>query len=160
MVSCVCDNQMVKQNHGTSTNRNRVFHTFRKMLGRTLLFKRSICINTWRIVTLSERSIKSVVKCTEAEIWRCWTEFPTLYGEVSESWNLVNRMSTNLKTVKEKSVVGFNALCVWISDVINKTTGYDQITEIEKHVNESERKFEYTTKQLRELNAEYLVSSD
>ncbi|KNB42411.1 hypothetical protein JH06_4018 [Blastocystis sp. subtype 4] len=65
-------------------------------------------------------------------------------------------MSTNLKTVKEKSVVGFNALCVWISDVINKTTGYDQITEIEKHVNESERKFEYTTKQLRELNAEYL----
>ena len=44
--------------------------------------------------------------------------------------------------------------------MINKTTGYDQITEIEKHVNESERKFEYTTKQLRELNAEYLVSSD
>lgn len=72
----------------------------------------------------------------------------------------MNRMSTNLKTVKEKSVVGFNALCVWISDVINKTTGYDQITEIEKHVNESERKFEYTTKQLRELNAEYLVCSD
>ena len=69
-------------------------------------------------------------------------------------------MSTNLKSVKEKSLVGFNSLCVWISDVINKTTGYDQITEIEKRVNESERKFEYTTKQLRELNAEYLVGTD
>lgn len=71
----------------------------------------------------------------------------------------MNRMSTNLKMAKEKSTVGLNALCIWISDVINRTTGYDQITEIEKRVNESERKFEYTTKQLRELNTEYLVRS-
>ena len=66
-------------------------------------------------------------------------------------------MNTNLQTAKSKSIIGFNALCNWVSDVINRTTGYDQITDIEKHVNESERRFETTTKQLRELNTEYLV---
>ena len=54
---------------------------------------------------------------------------------------------------------GFNAICVWMSDVINRTTGYDQITELEKRVTASERVFENTTRSLRELNTEYLVRS-
>lgn len=45
----------------------------------------------------------------------------------------------------------------WSSGVINKTTGYDQITELEKAVTESERRFEQTTKELRNLNADYMV---
>lgn len=45
----------------------------------------------------------------------------------------------------------------WLNVVINKATGYDQITAMEKHVNESERRFESTTKKLREVNTEYLV---
>ena len=44
----------------------------------------------------------------------------------------------------------------WSSGVINKTTGYDQITELEKAVTESERRFEQTTKELRNLNADYM----
>ena len=45
----------------------------------------------------------------------------------------------------------------WLSIVINKATGYDEITAMENHVNESERRFEATTKKLREVNTEYLV---
>lgn len=43
--------------------------------------------------------------------------------------------------------------------MINRTTGYDQITELEKRVTASERVFENTTRSLRELNTEYLVRS-
>ena len=58
---------------------------------------------------------------------------------------------------KKKSIVGFNSLCVWMSSVFNKVTGYDQITELESRVTVSERVFENTTQSLRELNTEYLV---
>ena len=64
-----------------------------------------------------------------------------------------------MQVVKKKSINGFNAVCVWMSDVINRTTGYDQITELEKRVTASERVFENTTRSLRELNTEYLVRS-
>lgn len=64
-----------------------------------------------------------------------------------------------MQVVKKKSINGFNAACVWMSDVINRTTGYDQITELEKRVTASERVFENTTRSLRELNTEYLVRS-
>lgn len=68
-------------------------------------------------------------------------------------------MGRNLQVAKKKSINGFNAVCVWMSDVINRTTGYDQITELEKRVTASERVFENTTRSLRELNTEYLVRS-
>ena len=58
---------------------------------------------------------------------------------------------------KKKSIVGFNSLCVWMSSVFNKVTGYDQITELESRVTVSESVFENTTQSLRELNTEYLV---
>lgn len=64
-----------------------------------------------------------------------------------------------MQVAKKKSINGFNAVCVWMSDVINRTTGYDQITELEKRVTASERVFENTTRSLRELNTEYLVRS-
>ena len=66
-------------------------------------------------------------------------------------------MKDNLRNAKSQSVIGLNAFCNWVADIINRTTGYDQITDIEKRVNESERRFESTTKQLRELNTEYMV---
>jgi hypothetical protein len=59
--------------------------------------------------------------------------------------------------MKATSIVLFSKVVNWCSEVINKTTGYDQITEIENKVNESERRFEYTTKKLRELNIDYIV---
>ena len=62
-----------------------------------------------------------------------------------------------MNIAKKKSIVGFNSLCVWMSSVFNKVTGYDQITELESRVTVSERVFENTTQSLRELNTEYLV---
>lgn len=67
------------------------------------------------------------------------------------------RMGENLNTAKTKSIAGIWSLSNWANEYINKTTGYDQITAIENQVNEKERIFETTTKQLRELNIDYLV---
>lgn len=66
-------------------------------------------------------------------------------------------MGENLNTAKTKSIAGIWSLSNWANEYINKTTGYDQITAIENQVNEKERIFETTTKQLRELNIDYLV---
>ena len=66
-------------------------------------------------------------------------------------------MEKKLAEAKSKSSVRVNQFIDWSSDVINKTTGYDQITEMEKAVIESERTFEKTTQELRDLNASYMV---
>lgn len=66
-------------------------------------------------------------------------------------------MNDNLSTAKTKSIAGFWSLSNWLSEYINKTTGYDVITDIERRVNEQEKRFEDTTKRLRELNIDYLV---
>lgn len=66
-------------------------------------------------------------------------------------------MEKKLAEAKAKSSVRFNQFIDWSSNVINKTTGYDQITEMEKAVIESERVFEKTTQELRDLNASYMV---
>ena len=70
---------------------------------------------------------------------------------------LTNRLGKQMDVAKKKSAIGFNSLCVWMSSVFNKVTGYDQITELESRVTVSERVFENTTQSLRELNTEYLV---
>ena len=70
---------------------------------------------------------------------------------------MTRRASKNLNIAKEKSEKGIMKTVDWLSVVINKATGYDEITAMEKHVNESERRFEATTKKLREVNTEYLV---
>lgn len=66
-------------------------------------------------------------------------------------------MGKKLAEAKVKGSAHFNQFIDWSSNVINKTTGYDQITEIEKAVTESERTFEKTTQKLRDLNATYMV---
>lgn len=66
-------------------------------------------------------------------------------------------MNKNLSNAKTKSVAGIWSLSNWINILINKTTGYDQITELEKDVSVKEHVFEETTKKLRELNTDYLV---
>ena len=70
---------------------------------------------------------------------------------------VICRMNQNINTAKTKSIAGIWSFSNWLSEYINKTTGYDQITEIERTVNEQEKRFEETTKRLRELNIEYLV---
>ena len=108
-----------------------------------------------------EQAIHPVARTTKGQTGGDSRGFATVCVEVEsfgkDEWV---RVSTNLRDAKSKSIIGFNALCNWVSDVINRTTGYDQITDIEKQVNESERRFENTTKQLRELNTEYMVSLD
>ena len=66
-------------------------------------------------------------------------------------------MNKNLNSAKTKSVAGIWSLSNWINILINKTTGYDQITELEHEVTVKEHTFEETTKKLRELNSDYLV---
>lgn len=66
-------------------------------------------------------------------------------------------MNKNLNSAKTKSVAGIWSLSNWINILINKTTGYDQITELEQEVTVKEHTFEETTKKLRELNSDYLV---
>ena len=66
-------------------------------------------------------------------------------------------MTENLNNAKTKSVAGIWSLSNWINILINKTTGYDQITELEQEVTVKEHTFEETTKKLRELNSDYLV---
>lgn len=66
-------------------------------------------------------------------------------------------MNKNLNNAKTKSVAGIWSLSNWINILINKTTGYDQITELEQEVTVKEHTFEETTKKLRELNSDYLV---
>lgn len=68
-------------------------------------------------------------------------------------------MEKKLAEAKTKSSTSFNQFINWSSNVINKTTGYDQITEMEKAVSESERTFEKTTQELRDLNTIYMVLS-
>ena len=66
-------------------------------------------------------------------------------------------MNKNLNSAKTKSVAGIWSLSNWINILINKTTGYDQITELEQEVTVKEHTFEETTKKLRELNIDYIV---
>lgn len=69
-------------------------------------------------------------------------------------------MNKNLNSAKTKSVAGIWSLSNWINILINKTTGYDQITELEQEVTVKEHTFEETTKKLRELNSDYLVKAN
>lgn len=69
-------------------------------------------------------------------------------------------MNKNLNNAKTKSVAGIWSLSNWINILINKTTGYDQITELEQEVTVKEHTFEETTKKLRELNSDYLVKAN
>ena len=69
-------------------------------------------------------------------------------------------MNENLNNAKTKSVAGIWSLSNWINILINKTTGYDQITKLEQEVTVKEHTFEETTKKLRELNSDYLVKAN
>ena len=66
-------------------------------------------------------------------------------------------MNENLNNARTKSVAGIWSLSNWINILINKTTGYDQITKLEQEVTVKEHTFEETTKKLRELNIDYIV---
>ena len=43
-------------------------------------------------------------------------------------------MNENLNNARTKSVAGIWSLSNWINILINKTTGYDQITKLEQEV--------------------------